>query len=86
MSTEATGRTDRNAYAIDPVRTPEQFIAACDGAMEALNAAIRARFSRSPDAEALAEEAERRAKAVTASPFQMRGNEVIAKGFTPRVV
>jgi len=86
VNTEATGRTDRNAGAIEPVRTPEQFLAAVDEAMRALNAAVLARFSKSPDSELLAIEAERRAVAVTESPFQMMGDDVVAKGFTPRVV
>lgn len=71
---------------IAPIRTPDEFVAGVALAFEALNEAMVARFSKSPEAVRITERAERIALAVHSSPFLMRGNEVVAKGFIPRVV
>lgn len=71
---------------IDPIRTPDEFVAGVALAFEALNEAMIARFSKSPEAMRIVERAERIALAVHSSPFLMRGNEVVAKGFVPRIV
>jgi hypothetical protein len=71
---------------IAPIRTPDEFIAGVALAFEALNEAMVARFSKSPEAVRIADRAERIALAVHSSPFLMRGDEVVAKGFVPRIV
>lgn len=86
MNTQNTGQMRDEAATIEPIRTPEQFLQATDRAFHALSTAMRAQFSKSPDAGRLLEESQRLTRAIAESPFERRGDEVIAKGFTPRLV
>jgi hypothetical protein len=86
VSTQNTEPMHDEPTGIEPIRTPEQFVRTANRAFEALSTAMRAKFSKSPETGRLLEESQRLTQAVIDSPFEMRGDEVIAKGFTPRIV
>ena len=71
---------------LEPIRNPEQFLAAVDASWAALADAMRARNEGAADVDALADRAHRLSVVVGDSPFAMRDGVVIAKGFTPRIV
>jgi hypothetical protein len=77
--------TVRTADGIEPIRTPDAYTAAIDRALALLSETLAAR-RRGEDAEALALEAQALSEAISNAPFETRGREVVAKGFTPRIV
>lgn len=86
MSGQEREDANDDAFRIAAIRTPDDFVAAMDAALAHLNLAVRARFGKLPEAGRLAREATEMALAVKTSPFEMLHGEVIAKGFTPRIV
>lgn len=79
--------TDKAADGIEPIRTPEAYLATIDRAFALISETLTAqREGRDIDAGALIRNTTALTDAIKASPFETRGKEVVAKGFTPRIV
>ena len=72
--------------AFQPIRTPDDYVAALDASLTSLQEAVLARREGRPDSADLADRAAAMADAISAAPFRILGGSVVAKGFTPRLV